>query len=91
VADGHRVIVAADQDFAHDEPQDALLVGDVELVQAGGEAAEEPFEGVGELDVGLGVVQLGVEAVQLGLKGALALAQAGATGAELVREISCSW
>ena len=75
---------AADQDFADDEPQDALLAGDVELVQAVGEAAEEPFEGVGELEVGGGVVQLGVEAIELGLQGVLARAQGGHPGAQLV-------
>ena len=31
VADGDGVVVAADQDLADDEPQDALLAGDVEL------------------------------------------------------------
>ena len=84
VADRDGVVVAADQDFADDEPQDALLVGDVELVQAVGEAVEEPFEGVGELEVGLGVVQLGVERVELGLQRVLAFAQGGHPGAELV-------
>ena len=84
VSDGDGVVVASDQDFADDEPQDALLAGDVELVQAVGEAAEEPFEGVGELEVGLGVVQLGVEAVELGLQRVLAFAQGGHPGAQLV-------
>ncbi|MGB0091380.1 MAG: hypothetical protein WBP81_02420, partial [Solirubrobacteraceae bacterium] len=84
MADRDVVVLAADQDFADDEPQDALLSGDVELVQAVGEAAEEAFEGVGELEVGGGVVQLGVEAVELGLERALALAQRGHAGAELV-------
>ena len=84
MSDGDRVVVAADQDFADDEPHDALLAGDVELVQPVGEAAEERVEGVGELEVGLGVVQLGVEAVALGLERALALAQCGHPGAELL-------
>ena len=84
MADRDLVVVAADQDFADDESQDALLAGDVELVQAVGEAAEEPFEGVGELEVGLGVVQLGVEAVELGLEGVLALAHRGHPAAQLV-------
>ena len=56
----------------------------VELVEPVGEAAEEPFEGVGELEVGFGVVQLGVEAVELRLQGGLALAQGGHSGAQLV-------
>jgi hypothetical protein len=74
VADGDRVVVAADEDLADDESQDALLVGDVEVVESVGEAAEEAFERVGELEVGLGVVQLGVEHVELGLQRGLALA-----------------
>ena len=81
VADRDGVVVAADQDFADDESQDALLSGDVELVQAVGEAAEEPFERVGELQIGLDVVQLGVEAVELGLQRGLTLAQRGHPGA----------
>ena len=72
--DRDRVVVAADEHFADDEPQDALLGGDVELVQLVGEAAEESIEGVGELEVGLGVVQLGVERVELGAERGLALA-----------------
>ena len=84
VSDGDGVVVAADQDFADDEPQDALLAGDVELVQAVVETAEEPVEGVGELEVGLGVVQLGVETVELGLQRGLAFAQGGHPGAQLV-------
>jgi hypothetical protein len=91
VADRHVVVIAADQDLADDEPQDALLSGGVELVQAIGEAAEEPFEGV-ELEVGLGVVELGVERVELGAEGALTLAKLGGAGAELVqRDQLCSW
>src|SRR5215218_1066178 len=84
VPDGDRVVVTADENFADHEPQDALLAGDVELVEAVGEAAEEPLDGLGELEVGLGVVQLAFERVELGLQGALALAQAGHPGAELV-------
>ena len=84
MSDRDGVVVAADQDFADDEPQDALLAGGVELVQTVSEAAEEPFEGVGELEVGLGVVQLGVDAVELRLECRLALAQRGRVRAELV-------
>ena len=84
MADGDRVVVAADQDFADDEPQDALLFVEVELVESVGEAVEEAFEGVGELEVGLGVVQLGVERVELGAQCGLALAQRGHPGAQLV-------
>ena len=55
MADGDRVVVAADQDFADDESQDALLFLDTQPVESVGESAEESFEGVGELEVGLGV------------------------------------
>src|SRR5215216_1603675 len=43
VADRDLVVVAADQDFADDEPQDALLLVERELVQAVAESGEEPF------------------------------------------------
>ena len=66
MADRDRVVVAADQDFADDEPQDALLFAGVELVESVVESAEEPFERVGEFEVGGGVVELGVERVELG-------------------------
>ena len=83
VADRDLVVVAADQYFADDEPQDALLsCGSV--VEPVGEAAEEALEGVGELEVGLGVVELGVERVELCAQGGLPLAQLGGPGAELV-------
>src|ERR1039458_1184694 len=84
VADGDRVVVSADQDFADDKSQDALLFVEVQLVEAVGETAEEALEGVGEFEVGLGVVQLGVERVELGAECGLALAQAGHPGAQLV-------
>jgi hypothetical protein len=84
VSDRDRVVVAADQDFAHDEPQDALLFCERELVEPVGETVEEAFEGVGELEVGFGVVQLGVEAVELGLQCGLTLAQGGHPRAQLV-------
>ncbi len=64
VADGDRVVVAADEDFAADEAQDALLVGGRELVQPVGDAGEEAVERVGELEVGLGVVELCLELVE---------------------------
>jgi hypothetical protein len=83
VADRDLVVVAADQDFADDEPQDALLLVEGELVQAVVEAAEEAFERVGEFEVGLGVVELCVERVELGAERGLALAQGGHPGAEL--------
>jgi len=37
VADRDGVVVAADQDFADDEPEDPLLAGGVKLVQPVGE------------------------------------------------------
>ena len=84
VTDGDRVVVSADQYFAHDEPEDALLFVEVELVETVGETAEEAFEGVGELEVGLGVVQFGVERVELGAERGLAFAQRGHPGAQFV-------
>ncbi|MGH2882051.1 MAG: hypothetical protein ACRDPA_05010 [Solirubrobacteraceae bacterium] len=42
------------QDFVDAEPQDGLLLVEAELVETVGEAAEESFQGVGELEVGLG-------------------------------------
>ncbi len=92
MADRDRVVVAADQDLADDEAQDALLFGDAELVETVGEAGEEAFERVGELEVGGGVVQLGVEAVELGLEGGPgACASAGVRARSSSSEISCSW
>jgi hypothetical protein len=46
VADRALVVVFADQDFADNEPQDALLLVEAELVETVGEAAAESFEGV---------------------------------------------
>src|SRR5215207_3189993 len=84
VADGDLFVVAADEHFADDEPQDALLFLDVQLVEPVGEAAEEAFERVGELEVGLGVVELCLERVELGAQRGLALAQGGGAGAEFL-------
>lgn len=50
VADCDLVVVFADQDFADDEPRDALRLVVAELVETVGEAAEESFQGAGELD-----------------------------------------
>ena len=91
VADRDRVVVASDQDFADDETQDALLFGDVELVQPVGEAAEEAFEGVGELEVGLGVVQLGVEASSWACSVLWRLRSVGIRARSSSSAISCSW
>lgn len=50
VADRDLVVVFADQGFVDDEPRDAPLVVEAELVETVGEAAEDCFEGVGELE-----------------------------------------
>ena len=84
MADGDGVVVAADQHLAHDEAQDALLFIDAQLVEAAGESGEEALQGVGELEVGLGVVKLVLERVVLGAQGALALAQRGHPGTQLL-------
>ena len=61
-----RDVVVADEDLVDEEADDLLALFDGELVGAGGQAAVEALERVGELEVGLGVVQLGVERVELG-------------------------
>jgi hypothetical protein len=91
VSDGDLVVVAADQDFADDEPQDALLVVEGELVEAVAEPGEEALQGVGELEVGLGVVQLGVERVELGSRVVWRLRRVGIRARSSSSEISCSW
>lgn len=48
VADGDGVVVAADEYFAHDEAQDALLFLEGQLVEPVAEAGEEAFELVDE-------------------------------------------
>ena len=50
MTDRDPVVVFADQDVADDEPRDALLLVEAELVETVGEAAEDCFEGVGELE-----------------------------------------
>src|SRR5918999_4951064 len=84
VSDGDRVVITTDEYFADDEPQDPLAFFVAELVEAVGEAGGGAFEGVGELEVGLGVVQVCLERVELGAQCALALAQRGHAGAQLV-------
>ena len=84
VSDRDLFVIAADQDFADDEPQDPLLVVEGQLVEAVAEAGEEALQGVGELEVGLGVVQVRIERVELGLERALALAEGGHPGAQLL-------
>jgi len=72
VADGD--VVLADQDLAHDEPDDLLALLDGVVLGVDGQAGAEAVERLDELEVGLGVVKLGVERVQLGLQGGLAFA-----------------
>jgi hypothetical protein len=84
VSDGDVVLLAADEDFAHDEAEDALLLMHGELVEAVGEASEEALERLGELEVGLGVVQLAFEGDELRGERALALAQLGHPLAQLL-------
>ncbi len=67
-------VVVADQDLAHDEPDDLLALLDGQIVGVGAEPRAEALECLGELEVGLGVVQFGVERVQLGLHSGLAFA-----------------
>jgi hypothetical protein len=74
VSDGDLFVVAADEYFADDEPQDPLAFFVVELVEAVVEAGEEAFEVLGELEVGLVVDQLRVERVELCTDGGFALA-----------------
>src|SRR5215216_17573 len=85
VADGDGVVVAADEYFAHDEAQDALSFLEGQLVEPVGEAGEEAFERLGELEVGLGVVQLAFERFELGGERGLALAQRGHPRAQLLK------
>ena len=84
MTDGDIVLLAADEDFAHDEAQDALLLVHGQLVEAVGEAGEEAFERLGELEVGLGVVQFGFEGAELRGERGLALAQLGHPLAQLL-------
>src|SRR5215218_7865605 len=85
VADGDGVVVVADEYFAHDEAQDALSFLEGQLVEPVGEAGEEAFERLGELEVGLGVVQLAFERFELGGERGLALAQCGHPRAQLLK------
>src|SRR5712691_779273 len=75
VFDRDRVVVAADEHFAHDEAQDALALSDLDAVRALVQPLEEALERVGELEVGGGVVELCLERVELGLECRFARAQ----------------
>ena len=91
MADGDRVVVAADQHFADDEPQDALLLVEAQLVETVAEAGEEAFEGVGEFEVGLGIVEFCFERVELGRSVVWRLRSAGIRSRSSSSERSCSW
>lgn len=82
MADGE--VLVADQDLAHDEPDDVFALFDGELVGVGDESGAESFERLGELEVRLGVVQLGVECVDVGTQCGLVLSQLGSAGAQLL-------
>ena len=72
MADGD--VIVAEEDLAHDEPDDVLALLDGELVRVGCQAGAERVECFGELEVVLGVVELGVEGVHLGAERRLAFA-----------------
>ena len=50
--------VVVKDDLAHQQPHDALTLGERELVQAGAQAGHELIEALGELEIGLGVGHL---------------------------------
>ena len=80
MADGDRVVVAADEDVLDEELQDSRLFAGVHVVQAVGQAAREALEGVGKLEVARGVVEFGFDSVALGAQRGLAAAELGHTG-----------
>ena len=82
MADGD--VIVAEEDLAHDEPDDLLALLDRELLGVGREAGAERVECFGQLEVGLGLVELGVERVELGAEGRFALAELGHAGAEFL-------
>jgi hypothetical protein len=81
VVDGD--VVVAEEDLAHDEPEDLLALLDRERLGVGRKACAEGVERFGELEVGLGVVQLAVERFELGAECRFAPAQLRHPGAEL--------
>jgi retron-type reverse transcriptase len=82
VADGE--FVGSDEDVLDDGAQDALAVPGGGGGGAAAEPGEESFEVAGELEVGVAVGGLGVEGGDLVLQAALAGAEGGHPGAELV-------
>ncbi len=82
VADGD--LVGADEHVLDEQAQDALAFGDGRCGGLAAQPGEEVFEVVGELEVDLPVGELAVEGVDLVVQAALAGAQLGHAGAELV-------
>src|SRR6478672_64039 len=82
VADGD--LVGADEHVFDEQAQDALAFGDGRCGGLAAQPGEEVFEVVGELEVDLPVGELAVEGVDLVVQAALAGAQLGHAGAELV-------
>ena len=74
----------ADQDFLHEQAQDALAVLDGCGDRGFAESGQEALEVVGELEVDLAVGELGVEGLGLVAQAGLAGAQIGHPGTELV-------
>src|SRR4029079_5823542 len=77
-------LVGADEHVFDEQAQDALAFGDGRCGGLAAQPGEEGFEVVGELEVDLPVGELAVEGVDLVEQAALAGAQLGHAGAELV-------
>src|SRR6185312_6919693 len=77
-------LVGADEHVFDEQAQDALAFGDGRVGGLVTQPGEEVFEVVGELEVDLPVGELAVERVDLVVQAALAGAQLGHAGPELV-------
>src|SRR6266581_7585168 len=78
-------LAGADQDFLHEQAQDALAVPDGCGDRGFAEGGQEALEVAGELEVDLAVGDLGVEGLGLVAQADLAAAQIGHPGTELVK------
>ena len=78
-------LAGADQDFLHEQAQDALAVPDGCGDRGFAEGGQEALEVVGELEVDLTVGELGVEGLGLVAQAGLAGPQIGHPGAEFVQ------
>jgi hypothetical protein len=78
-------LAGADQDFLHEQAQDALAVPDGCGDRGFAVGGQEALEVVGELEVDLAVGDLGVEGLGLVAQADLAAAQIGHPGTELVK------